>query len=83
MVISEYTPEQVCAGLGLCDKGFDNYGNDADNDILSNDIPAMKYDDDSSEDSSEELVENSLDLCKMQKKYDSSCYDYKKSHVVK
>merc|ERR1712038_1336552 len=62
MVISEYTPEQVCAGLGLCDKGFVKYGNDADNDILSNDIPAMNYDDNSSEDSSEELVENSLEV---------------------
>jgi hypothetical protein len=46
----------------LCDKGFDNYVNDADNDILSNDIPEMNYDDNSSEDSSEELVENSLEI---------------------
>ena len=62
MVISEYTPEQVCAGLGLCDKGFDKYGNVADNDILSNDIPEMNFEDNSSVESSEELVENSLEI---------------------
>ena len=57
MLVSEYTPEQVCAGLGLCDKGLDDYS-DVENEILSNDIPDMS----SEEDSSEELDHNGLTI---------------------
>ena len=61
MLISEYTPEQVCAGLGLCDKGLDDYS-DAENEILSNDIPDMSSEEDSSEESLEELDHNGLTI---------------------
>merc|ERR1712136_206075 len=50
----EYIPEQVCAGLGLCDKGLDDYS-DVENEILSNAIPDMSSEEDSSEESLEEL----------------------------
>jgi len=59
MLISEYTPEQVCAGLGLCDKGLDDYS-DVENEILSNAIPDMSSEEDSSEESLEELDNNGL-----------------------
>jgi len=59
MLISEYTPEQVCAGLGLCNKGLDDYS-DVENEILSNDIPDMSSEEDSSEESLEEIDHNAL-----------------------
>ena len=60
MIITEYTPGQICAELGLCDKGIKINEDDIDNEILSNDIPSLEdedYDDsmESSEESSEEL----------------------------
>ena len=62
MIITEYTPEQICAELGLCNKGIAINDEDGDisNEILSNDIPSLEdedYDDsmESSEESSEEL----------------------------
>ena len=61
MLVSEYTPEQVCAGLGLCDKGLDDYSDD-ENEILSNDIPELSSEEDSSEDSLEDLDQNFLQL---------------------
>ena len=61
MLISEYTPEQVCAGLGLCDKGLDDYS-DVENEILSNAIPDMSSEEDSSEESLEELDHNGLTI---------------------
>ena len=60
MIITEYTPGQICAELGLCNKGIKINEDDIDNEILSNDIPSLEdedYDDsmESSEESSEEL----------------------------
>lgn len=63
MFISEYTPDQICAELGLCDKGLNQFIDD-DNDILSNDIPSLSYDEDNSlensEESSEEILETPI-----------------------
>ena len=65
MIITEYTPGQICAELGLCDKGIKINEDDIDNEILSNDIPSLEdedYDDsmESSEESSEELNDISM-----------------------
>ena len=58
MLVSEYTPEQVCAGLGLCDKGFDD--SDYDNEILSNDIPELIDENDISQESLEVFDDRAL-----------------------
>ena len=65
MIITEYTPGQICAELGLCDKGIKINEDDIDNEILSNDIPSLEDDDyddsmESSEESSEELNDISM-----------------------
>ena len=67
MIITEYTPGQICAELGLCDKGIKINEDDIDNEILSNDIPSLEdedYDDsmESSEESSEEINDISMKL---------------------
>ena len=57
MLVSEYTPAQVCAELGLCNKGINanNINNNVNNDILSNDIPILGDYDDNMLESSEEI----------------------------
>ena len=65
MIITEYTPGQICAELGLCNKGITMSEDYIGNEILSNDIPSLEdedYDDsmESSEESSEELNDISM-----------------------
>ena len=64
MFISEYTPAQICAELGLCNKGINALVGD-ENDILSNDIPNLVEDEENSleslEESSEEFDDNSIE----------------------
>jgi len=64
MLVSEYTPAQVCAELGLCNKGI-YINNNVANDILSNDIPILENDEynslESSEEISDELDDNSME----------------------
>ena len=65
MIITEYTPGQICAELGLCNKGIAIDEDYIGNEILSNDIPSLEdedYDDsmESSEESSEELNDVSM-----------------------
>ena len=59
MLVSEYTPAQVCAELGLCNKGInlDAVQNRLSDDILSNDIPSLESYEDESDESSEEGLE--------------------------
>ena len=66
MLVSEYTPAQICAQLGLCAKGINanNMNNNVNNDILSNDIPILADEDnlvESSEEISEEFDNNSME----------------------
>ena len=67
MLVSEYTPAQICAQLGLCAKGINanNMNNNVNNDILSNDIPILADNEDnlveSSEEISEELDDNTME----------------------
>ena len=67
MIITEYTPGQICAELGLCNKGITMSEDYIGNEILSNDIPSLEdedYDDsmESSEESSEEINDISMKL---------------------
>ena len=67
MIITEYTPGQICAELGLCNKGITIGEDYIGNEILSNDIPSLEdedYDDsmESSEESSEEINDISMKL---------------------
>ena len=61
MIITEYTPGQICAELGLCNKGIAIDEDYIGNEILSNDIPSLEDEDyDDSMESSEEINDISM-----------------------
>ena len=67
MLVSEYTPAQICAELGLCNKGItvNNINNNVNNDIFSNDIPILEDNEDYLLDSSEEISDYQEEISSM------------------
>jgi hypothetical protein len=67
MLVSEYTPAQICAELGLCNKGItvNNINNNVNNDIFSNDIPILEDNEDYLLDSSEEISDYQEEIASM------------------